>query len=916
MSTPPASKTGVQNGRSGLPPIKFTALAAELLKRIDTLVGQWLPGGKVGQNGDEYFVTSAWRDEKTPSLSVRMKGAKAGQWRDHGGEHVGGDLLSLYAALEDLSQGKAAVQLARELGLEDVAGVQTARGDQPPRPVTARPDKLPAKPEPTAPESREEWTVLTPVPEFAHRTTFYHHEYKSEKRQAVIDHTAEYRLDETLFGYVVRFIKTDGKKEPLPHVFCQSAKDQSCKWSWKQFAQPRPLYLPLHTLAPGLTVLLVEGEKKADVLQQALDAGAPGVYVVASWSGGCNAWKKANWAWLAGRNVLLWPDCDSHREALSNAERKATPDLLARQVLQQAKPLLPAAKQPGMAAMLGIGEHLRDVQGCTVQMLAIPAPGVVADGWDCADAILIDGWDYARLQALFATAYALASGEGDKEPTRPPGDDAGSFDGPLAGSDGGHGGGGKNFDGPVDTGGSDDGGEDEFREMLEYMAAQAKCKVSGLGVTRKLLISALRKAPLLRDCLGFNELVGAPVAQVAFPWRASAGPIEDSDDLRFGDWLSQHYGIKAAPRNTLFEALSTVADARHFHPVRDWIKAQKHDGTPRLDKWLIHVLGMHPDELPPKRRKYLELVGRFLLMGLVARVMEPGCKFDYSPVFEGPGGIGKSTFVKVLVGKDYFSDTHFDIGSGNAGFEQLEGLWGYELSELTALRKADSEQVKQFFSSEVDRFRGAYGRFVQKHPRQCIIFCSTNKKRYLYDLTGNRRFWPIWVVNRVRLGWLTRWREQLFAEALAAYSAGEAYAPTPEQEAEFFVPEQEKRLVETAVQSKLYELLTRDGVPLSEGTAMKGYSCLSSFVTLDGLVQALGADAAKSSSLLEGQVRGWLEAHGWEYGRETVGQRRRGYQQPKKWPPEIVEEEPDVNSGAGNPPTQADPHGGDDDEPF
>jgi len=113
-------------------------------------------------------------------------------------------------------------------------------------------------------------------------------------------------------------------------------------------------------------------------------------------------------------------------------------------------------------------------------------------------------------------------------------------------------------------------------------------------------------------------------------------------------------------------------------------------------------------------------------------------------------------------------------------------LWGYELSELTALRKADSEQVKGFFSSTIDRFRGAYGRFVQAHPRQCVIFCSTNKTVYLYDLTGNRRFWPVWIAKPIALEWLAKWRDQLFAEAYAAYNAGAVIAPTREEEKLYF----------------------------------------------------------------------------------------------------------------------------------
>jgi predicted P-loop ATPase len=533
----------------------------------------------------------------------------------------------------------------------------------------------------------------------------------------------------------------------------------------------------------------------------------------------------------------------------------------------------------------------------------------VVDGWDCADAILVDGWDGARVLAFFGRAQPLVSPEANSaslgDSGKPVGRLAAVLDDDFARASADAAGAGF---GPVNE-------DDAFADHLMFMVDSLKLKgVHEIGVNRKLLITALRKAPALHGCLGYNELTGSPGTRRPWPFRAVPGPLKDTDDLALGDYLCGKYKLKPASRASLSEAIETVADQHRYHPVRDWLHAQAHDGTPRLDKWLIYVLGMDPATLSPRRKRYLELVGRYLLIGLVARVMEPGCKFDYSPVFEGLPGVGKSTFVKTLVGAEFFSDTHFDIGNGKDGFEQLEGLWGYELSELTALRKADSEQVKQFFSSTVDRFRGAYGKYVQAHPRQCVIFCSTNKKQYLYDLTGNRRFWPIWIDQQIKLAWLQRQRGQLFAEALAAYQAGEVYAPSREDENEFFLPEQKLRLVETAVQSRLYELLTREGAPSGEGKLTSDLNQLVKFVTLDRLVSALGADAAKSSSLLEGQIRGWLEAHGWSYGRESTGQRRRGYKQPEAWPPLIDDDE-----GAAAPRTPAHAAGseeGADDEPF
>jgi predicted P-loop ATPase len=895
-----------------LPPIRFAELAAALLARATTLVPAWLPGG--AQRGHEY-VCGSLSGGQGSSCSVNLS---TGKWADFAADVAGNDLVGLYAAIHDLPMGKAAVQLAREEGLEDVAGVQPAREGAAPAPKPPRPAPPPAP----APKQDEGWCTVVPVPEFAPAATFKHQFRKPEE----IEHTAVYQIDGALYGYVVRFRTSDGGKETLPYAWCTSARDGASRWHWKQWDEPRPLYFPggLSPLAYGLhhqlaapaplpTVVLVEGEKKAGILQALLDAHASGVYLVCSWSGGCKAWKKADWSWLNGCTVLLWPDCDGKREPLTKKEREACLDDAARDIAQAMKPLLSADKQPGMAAMLGIGALLRSAHACTVQLLPIPEPLTVPDGWDCADAISTDGWDGARVLAFFGRAQPLLAGSGA---------------GPQAEPGGSDGGGGKNRDRPVSTGGGEDGvggDSDAFQGHLDFMCAKLKCEVRDLGVNRKLLITALRKAPGLKDCLGLNELTGAPSTQVPWPWRAEPGPLAETDDLRLGDYLCQKYGVKAASRAALAEAIDTVADERRFHPIRDWLRGLQWDGTPRVDKWFIHVLGMTPDGLAPrpKYKRYLELVGRFLLMGLVARVIEPGCKFDYSPVLEGTTGRGKSTFVKTLVGLDYFSDTHFDLGSGNAGMEQLEGLWGYELSELTPLRRADSEQVKQFFSSTTDRFRGAYGKYVQSHPRQCVIFCSTNKKQYLYDLTGNRRFWPVWIDEFIKLAWLTKWREQLFAEAYALYMAGERYTPTPEEEDLYFVPEQRKRLVETAVQSRLYELLTREGASNGEGKLSVEINVHLTFVTLDRLVSALGADAAKSSSLLEAQIRGWLESQGWTYGREGGGTRRRGYKQPPVWPPEITDDEDEsapprkggpADDTAG--PAQGQDHEGDDDEPF
>lgn len=878
-----------------LPPIKFAELSAALLSRADTLVPMWLPGGT--KRGHEWVCASLSGGAGT-SCSVNLVN---GQWADFAGDERGGDLVSLYAAIHGLSMGKAALDVARDEGLEDVAGVQPARGDVAPKPPRPAPPPAPPKAEP------EGWKTIRPVPATAPAPTFWHAYRNNDKHQDVIDHLAEYRTGDDLHGYVVRFVTSTGDKETLPYTWCISARDGACKWHWKHWDELRPLYVPARRKpVPGDTVVLVEGEKKAEALQAVLDQVVPGIYLVCSWAGGCKAWKKADWSWLQSCTVLLWPDCDGKREPLTKKEAAACLDEVALEIAKASQPLLPVAKQPGMAAMLGIGALLRAEQTCTVQMLPIPEPLAVPDGWDCFDAIHTDGWDCARVLIFFGSAFALPEGDGVAP--------AGKADAA------------KKIDGLVDTagGGNDDSGTGADAAeapgakpipwwLKPYWDAD-KCR---WFVSRKLVIAALNHDDLLAPVLGLNELSNNIEARHPWPWpHGRVGPVTSTVDLALGKYLSDSYGLPSINRAALNEAIETVAHERPFHPVRDYLQGLQHDGTARIDKWLIFVLGESPETLKPAMREYLTLVGRYWLLGMVNRVMEPGCKFDYCPVLEGPGGLGKSTMVEVLASSEFFSDAHFDLTRGKDGQEQVQGRILYELAELASFGKAEIQLIKAFISSKVDRYRPSYGRVVESYPRQCVLVGTTNENTYLRDRTGNRRFWPVPVKCRINIPWLTKWRDQLLAEAFALYQqGGVVFTPSPEDEARLFVPMQESRLVETAVLSELLHVLTRDPVATSIGAIVNN---LADFVTMAQLTLALGVDAAKSNAVLEGQIRSWLDHEGWDRVKKQInGARAWGYARPKDWPPVEAANGPD--DAMDGPPVVAPPineHEGDDDAPF
>lgn len=887
MTSPNSS---APTGRDELPPIKFKDLADALLDRIEALVPAWLPGG--ARNGHEY-VCGSLQGGKGSSCSVNMT---SGKWADFASDEKGGDLVSLYAAAHGLGMGKAALAVARDEGLEDVAGVQRDGAHQ----RVERPTPPPAPPRP---RSDEEWSVVRPVPANTPPPTFWHYHRKASD----IVFKAEYRVGNDLHGFVVRFLKSDGGKDDCPYVWTQSSKDGSLKWNWKGFDDPRPLYLPGHTLPSGKqTVIIVEGEKKANILQACLDAGAPGVYVVVGWPGGCKAWAKADWSWIKSSTVLLWPDCDSKRENPTVKELNACADDATREALKLSKPFKPAHKQPGMAAMIAIGHHLVAEHACTAQLLAIDGPGIKPDGWDAADAITTDGWDFARVLQFFGTAYALPAVDGSKP----------AVDGA------------KKIDSPVGTSASDSAGtaakkgegsaEGETtngKPMPWWLACFHDPAKNRWNLSRKTIINALRYDERLAGVLGFNLLSNTIEARLDWPFpHGRKGKIVGSIDLLLGNWLSKEYGLPAISRQAIMEGMETVAYENPWHPIQEWLTKLEWDNTSRIDKWLIHIIGETPETLTPELKEYLTIVGRCWLIGMVKRVLEPGCKFDYCPVLEGPGGLRKSTMVETLASGPWYSDTPFEIGKGKESQEQVQGIWAYEMGELSQMGKSEITAIKAFITAKVDRYRPAYGRVIEEHPRQCVLVGTTNESTYLRDRTGNRRFWPIPVNQTIKIEWLEKYRAQLFAEAYALYMAGEDCIPTDAQEKRLFVPVQEARLVETAVTSELMHVLNRKSLTGIEG---EGINCLTEFVTLSQLTKALQVDAGKSNAGLESQVRSWMNQQGWEYMKKQVnGVRAWGWKRPKDWPPVDADHPSQVEAkpaSAGASPTGVDFS---DDAPF
>ena len=329
------------------------------------------------------------------------------------------------------------------------------------------------------------------------------------------------------------------------------------------------------------------------------------------------------------------------------------------------------------------------------------------------------------------------------------------------------------------------------------------------------ITKVLRTAPELIGMTGFNQFSQEATIMGKLPWdkRTKPRPIEDTDPIKFQEWLQQN-DINVKAKNTVQDAMLSVASDHPFNPLQDYLNGLEWDRVERIDSWLVVYMGA--EDMP-----FVRVVGRKFLISAIARAMRPGCKVDTMLVLEGDQGIGKSQTLQALA-EPWVLEELSDMKSKDTK-QDIQGHWLVEVSELDAMRKNEVETVKAFIAKQVDTFRPPYGRFSKAHPRQCVLVGTTNSNAYLRDHTGNRRFWPV-KCEKADVDALRSIRDQLWAEALTAYRQGKKWW-LQEEETALAREEQAKRFEDDVWQDTVEAWLERTNKPKVTGLDILDY-CL------------------------------------------------------------------------------------------
>jgi putative DNA primase/helicase len=411
---------------------------------------------------------------------------------------------------------------------------------------------------------------------------------------------------------------------------------------------------------------------------------------------------------------------------------------------------------------------------------------------------------------------------------------------------------------------------------------------NGLKDCRENVYLVLANHPQLKGLVGYDEFAHRVVKLTTPPWGGPLGEWSTNDDYRLGLWLAERMHLLIKAEGTLIAGVAMAAVENKFHPVHEYLHGLKPwDGIERLGHWLVDCLGAREAE-----SEYAGLVGTWFIMGMVKRVLEPGCQMDYMVVLEGLQGKRKSTALRTLVGNDeWFADTPMRLGDKDAMLS-LAGKWLYEVGELDAFNKAEVTAVKQYVSSRIDRVREPFARRPSDRPRSGVFAGSTNQSEYFKDPTGARRFWPVACDGAIEIEKLGQWRDQLFAEAMVRLKDADPersrYWPTREETDRLLVPQQEQREIVDPWTERLVLWLDSKATYAESGLEI----CeVDNFTTHELLTRCLMVPTDRIDGGRQMATRVGIAMHklGWEKKRDAAGARVWRYWRPEKRKPAAVE---------------------------
>ena len=298
----------------------------------------------------------------------------------------------------------------------------------------------------------------------------------------------------------------------------------------------------------------------------------------------------------------------------------------------------------------------------------------------------------------------------------------------------------KELDGEISrANGNVDYFKNKYTFLGKFQKTQQKIKVNNVISNDILEITTDEKGKVIQTLenlekiilsitpIAYNELTN--VIEIKNK-QGKIKPLEKRDKELFRMEIEKRFKFKAKVID-LDTAIVSASDKFRYHPIKNKIIAVSWDKIPRAESFFIDVLGVEDNV-------YNRECTRKWLLASLTRIFNNGVKFDEMIILQGGQGIGKSTTLQRL-SLGYYTDITEKLGD-EVTFKVMR-TWLVELSELSTMKKTDSDSFKAWLSATKDTVRKKYGGDPDDYPRAFTVLGTTNNKEILKDRTGNRRYW-------------------------------------------------------------------------------------------------------------------------------------------------------------------------------
>lgn len=265
-----------------------------------------------------------------------------------------------------------------------------------------------------------------------------------------------------------------------------------------------------------------------------------------------------------------------------------------------------------------------------------------------------------------------------------------------------------------------------------------------LKKTARNLLNLFRGADTkLKGLFRYNEAINDITVsgrKLSEGYELIEGRLTDTHYSQLWGYIAERWGVEYR-ENDIYKAIIIIANQNIYNPIKERLNKSLETCDRDKDPFTIIQKYIHIED-----SRYNRLVLDLAFRGAVARVIHKGVQFDFCLDLVGKQGTGKTTFLREIF-KGFYSEVNSYTDKDDI-LKMMES-WAVNDDELVASNRVSFAELKRIITQREIKIRRPYGRMTTTIPVDFIFTRTTNEKGHLKDATGDRRFYPIEVLDRI-----------------------------------------------------------------------------------------------------------------------------------------------------------------------